>query len=70
MLKCATPGDSIVYETYFKIICAMGVEHRDKGSALFHITFCSIVCNDTCYEIWCNLHSDLLYLMFILKMYL
>ena len=25
------------YVAYFKIICAMGVERRDKGSALFHI---------------------------------
>ena len=23
---------------YFRIICAMGVERRDKGSALFHIS--------------------------------
>ena len=26
-----------IYVANFKIICAMGVESRDKGSALFHI---------------------------------
>ena len=26
-----------IYVAYFKIVCAIGVERRDKGSALFHI---------------------------------
>ena len=30
--------EAVIYVAYFKIICAMGVERRDKGSALFHIT--------------------------------
>ena len=27
-----------MYVAYFKIICTMGVERRDKGSPLFHIS--------------------------------
>ena len=30
-----------VYLAYFKIICAMGVECRNKNSALFHIIYIS-----------------------------
>ena len=30
--------EAVIYVAYFKIICVMGVERRDKGSALFHIT--------------------------------
>ena len=29
--------EAVNYVDYFKIICAMGAERRDKGSALFHI---------------------------------
>ena len=29
--------EAVIYVAYFKINCAMGVERRDKGSALFHI---------------------------------
>ena len=29
--------EAVIYVAYFKIICAVGVERRDKGSALFHI---------------------------------
>ena len=29
--------EAVIYVAYFRIICAMGVERRDKGSALFHI---------------------------------
>ena len=29
--------EAVIYVAYFKIISAMGVERRDKGSALFHI---------------------------------
>ena len=29
--------EAFIYVAYFKIICAMRVERRDKGSALFHI---------------------------------
>ena len=28
--------EAVIYLAYFKIICAMGVERRDNGSALFH----------------------------------
>ena len=36
--------EAVIYVAYFKIICAMGVERRDKGSALFHITdICFVV---------------------------
>ena len=28
--------EAVIYGAYLKIICAMGVERRDKGSALFH----------------------------------
>ena len=31
--------EAVIFVAYFKIIGAMGVEHRDKGSALFHIIF-------------------------------
>ena len=27
--------EAVIYVAYFEIICAMGVERRDKGSALF-----------------------------------
>ena len=30
--------EAVIYVAYFKIICAMAVERRDKGSALFHIS--------------------------------
>ena len=30
--------EAVIYIVYFKIICAMGVERRDKGIVLFHIT--------------------------------
>ena len=30
--------EAVLYVAYFKIISAIGVERRDKGSALFHIT--------------------------------
>ena len=30
--------EAVIYVAYFKIICAMGVERRDKGSVLFHIS--------------------------------
>ena len=42
MVSYGHQGDEAViymYVTYFKIVCAMGVESRDKGSALFHISF-------------------------------
>ena len=29
--------EAVIYVAYFKIICAMEVERRNKGSALFHI---------------------------------
>ena len=29
--------EAVIYEAYFEIICAMAVERRNKGSALFHI---------------------------------
>ena len=29
--------EAVIYMAYFKIICTMGVERRNKGSALFHI---------------------------------
>ena len=29
--------EAVIYVAYLKIICAMGVERRDKGSALFNI---------------------------------
>ena len=29
--------EAVIFVIYFKIICAIGVERRDKGSALFHI---------------------------------
>ena len=29
--------EAVIYVAYLKIICAVGVEHRDKGNALFHI---------------------------------
>ena len=29
--------EAAIYVAYFKIICAMEVQRRDKGSALFHI---------------------------------
>ena len=28
--------EAVIYVAYFKIICAMGVERLDNGSALFH----------------------------------
>ena len=31
--------EAVIYVAYFKIICAMEVERRDKGSAVFHIIF-------------------------------
>ena len=31
--------EAVVDVAYFKIICAMGVERRDKGNALFHIIY-------------------------------
>ena len=30
--------EAAIYVADFKIICAMGVERRNKGSALFHIS--------------------------------
>ena len=30
--------EAVIHVAYFKIICAMGVECNDKGSALFHIS--------------------------------
>ena len=29
--------EAVIHVAYFKIICTMGVERRDKGSALIHI---------------------------------
>ena len=31
--------EAVIYVAYFIIVCTMGVERRDKGSALFHIWF-------------------------------
>ena len=31
--------EAVICVAYFKIICVMGVERRDKGSALFHIMY-------------------------------
>ena len=35
--------EAVIYVAYFKIIYAMGVERRDKGSALFHMTYSMFV---------------------------
>ena len=29
--------EAVIYVAYFKVICAVGVQRRDKGSALSHI---------------------------------
>ena len=31
--------EAVIYVAYFKIICAIGVQRRDKGGAIFHIRF-------------------------------
>ena len=41
---CHQGEEAIIYEAYFNIICAMAVERRDKGSALFHITKIPHIC--------------------------
>ena len=34
--------EAVIYVAYFKIICAMGVQRHNKGSALFHINFLDV----------------------------
>ena len=35
--------EAVIYVAYFRIICAIGVERRDKGSALFHIIIIELI---------------------------
>ena len=44
--------EAVIYVAYFKNICAMGVERRDKGNTLFHIILNAIIMfllQDLCY---------------------